>query len=76
MPHTVIITSVSHMGDNGTAVGTVDGQDVIVNFWWSALTKFASTALAQNFLAGLMIAAAFPPNPTDVSGIYGGTLNV
>jgi hypothetical protein len=76
MAHTVVITSVTHQGDAGIATGTVDGQDVTINFWWSALTQKANVLLAQTFLAGLMVAAAFPPGPTDVSGIYGGTIQI
>jgi hypothetical protein len=74
MANIVVIESVSRIADQATATGTVNGQPVTVSFWFSALASFASTAQAQAFIAGLMIAAVIPTSAIDLP-LYTGTVN-
>jgi hypothetical protein len=61
--HTYIINSMTHLGDNATVTGTVDGIPVTVTCNYSAITQQPSTAAFQNFIAPLMLAQAFPAQP-------------
>ena len=73
MAHTYVLQSVTSVGDVCTITGTVDGISVTVTTWKSALTAFASAALAMAFIANLMLPVAFPPAAT-VLPQYQGTL--
>ena len=73
MAHSVVIESVSHIGDSAIVAGTVDGAEYFATFWFSALTAFGNIALAQNYLAGLLV-AQIPPAPVVLS-TWNGTVN-
>lgn len=75
MAHTVIISSVTSVGDTCTVTGTVDGTPVTTQVWLSALGKFATALLAQSFLASAMVAAL--PAPASAPMVqYQGTINI
>ena len=70
--HVYVITSNTYIGDLGTLVGTVDGVPVTVNYWVSSTTGMTITQ-QKNFVAALMFAAAFPPQPVASGTLPGGT---
>jgi hypothetical protein len=72
MANTYVIQSVTHINDAATVTGTVNGIAVIANFAFSSLTTFASVALAQSFLATLML-AAFNAITVQTTAVYNGT---
>jgi hypothetical protein len=57
-------------GDRVTVSALVDGQRVSVDCWLSHLQSLPTKAARQNYLAGLLKAAAYPPQgpAVDVSG--------
>jgi len=74
MANVYVITNISHMGDNATVTGTVNGVPVVVECNWSAITQQPSTAALQAFLGPLMLQQAQPTQPTSTA-IYNGTWN-
>lgn len=72
MAHTYIVTSNTSQGDLATLVGTVDGIPVTVTYWLSHVNSF-TLAQAKNFIAGLMLAAAIPAAPVNVTQLPTGT---
>jgi hypothetical protein len=66
MAHSYAITSNTAVGDQATLVGTVDGIPVTVNYWVSALTSLTEDQ-QKAYLASLMDAQVFPPQPSSVS---------
>jgi hypothetical protein len=70
--HTYIVTSNTAQGDKATLVGTVDGVAVTVEYWVSHVQGM-TLAQAKNFAAGLMLAAAFPAAPVNVTQLPTGT---
>jgi hypothetical protein len=57
-------------GDRVTVSALVDGQRVEVGCWLSHLQSLPNKVARQNYLAGLLKAAAYPPQGAapDVSG--------
>jgi hypothetical protein len=57
-------------GDRVTVSALVDGQRHTAECWLSHLNTLATKAAKQNYLAGLLKAAAYPPQGAapDVSG--------
>lgn len=75
MAHTYVFQSVTHVGDDGTVTGTVDGVLVSAHFWFSALVTQPSVLSGQtNVLAPAML-AALPVTPA-VLATYNGTITV
>ena len=60
-----VITSVTHIGDNATVAGTVNGFDVTFQCNWSAITQQPSTAAFEAFIGPLMLAQAQPAQPVS-----------
>jgi hypothetical protein len=65
MANAYVITSVTHMGDNATVVGTVNGVPVTVQCNWSAITQQPSTGAFEAFIGPLMLAQTQPVQPTS-----------
>lgn len=72
MAHTYVVSSNTAQGDQATLVGTVDGIAVTITYWVSHVTNF-TLAQAKNFIAGLMLAAAIPSAPVNVTQLPTGT---
>lgn len=74
MAHNYVIQSVTHNGDNGVVVGTVDGVQVTATFWFSVLAAQPNALAGQTFLAGVLL-AALPVTPAAVA-TYNGNITV
>jgi len=65
MANNYVITSVTHLGDNATVVGTVNDVAVTVQCNWSAITQQPSTSAFEAFIGPIMLAAAQPAQPVS-----------
>lgn len=72
MAHTYVVSSNTSLGDQATLTGTVDGIPVTIQYWVSHVTGF-TLAQAKNFIATLMLAAAIPAVPANVTQLPTGT---
>jgi hypothetical protein len=70
MAHDYSVDSVTVQNDLATLTGSVDGNPVTINFWWSALASFGPVQ-KRLFVAALMLAAAFPPSGNSDGSLLG-----
>jgi hypothetical protein len=68
MTNTVVIQSVTKIGDAVTVVGTVNGQVTQCQVWQSELNTFPSILSQQNYLAQQLV-ASLPPTPIPLPSL-------
>jgi hypothetical protein len=71
MANVYVVTGITHLGDNATVVGTVNGLPVVVQCNFSAITQQPSVAAFEAFIAPLMLQQAQPTQPTSFPGFNG-----
>jgi hypothetical protein len=68
MTNTVVIQSVTRIGDAVTVAGTVNGQATQCQVWQSELNTLPSVLSQQNYLAQQLV-ASLPPTPIPLPNL-------